>query len=282
MGFANIRQLGDAAAGGQLFTGFIRKIPSQASVANWWADLSMASGQPVPNYYASTPLKASVLDGFRGMFHGDDRAPAETFIASASLTTPTANMVGAYKMMDYLVYYPFVDMDDADAQVMDNTTVLPRYADGEGVMVMAVAVAPTVGGGSFTFNYIDQDGNPQTSPVNYCGTTAASIASIVTSQPATAAGFGPFLRLANGSRGVRSITSLTMSVLNGGLVALVLVKPLFDITIHQVGNASEMQFVGGRSIMPRIYDGAYLNMICNTVGTIAAGQLMGRVTYVWN
>lgn len=280
-GFKNVKDYVEAQLGGRLHVCHLRKVPSQASVAYWWTDLSMAAGNPVPNYYASTPLEAATLSKWRGLFHGDDKSPAEKYLADWMLVTPTANMVGVYRLMDYLLYYPFIDLDDADEQVLDNTVTLPRYADGAGVHAMMVAAAPTVGSGSFTFRYYNQDGVEKTSPVQYCGTTGASISSIITSQPATVAGQGPFLKLDQGDTGIRSVISVTMSVLNGGLGSLVLVKPLCETTIREIGQPMERTLIAQRPGPIRIYDGAYLNMICNTAGSIAAGLLTGRLNFVW-
>ena len=52
-----------------------------------------------------------------------------------------ANAVPNYVMMlDYLLYYPFVDMSVTDAQPLVNTVTLPRYTSGVGVQIMAVQV----------------------------------------------------------------------------------------------------------------------------------------------
>lgn len=282
-GFRNIRALADAVEGGRThFCGF-RKVPSQATTAGWWADLSMAAGNPPPNYYASSPAVAAVLDGWRGIFHGADKAPGQKFITDLGLVTPTAGLVGQYMLLDYLLYYPFIDGDDADTQAMDNTVTLPRYADGDGVQVMAVAVAPSTGGGSFTFTYINQAGVERTSPLQVCSTTSANIASIVTSQQAVAGSAGgPFLTLASGDTGVRQILSVTMSVLNGGLFALVLVKPLLDAAIREINTTAEMQCIRTRPVLPRVIDGAYLGLIVNCASTIAAGTLTGFAKFAWS
>jgi len=283
MAVGSIRELVDAIESGKSGFCSFRKVPSQASVAGWWVDLSMAAGTPVPNYYASNPLQAAALNPLKGIFHGVNQSPATKVLTHLGLMTPTAALVGQYKLLDYLLYYPFVDLDDLTEQNMDNTEVaLTRYASGDGVLPMLVQVAPTVGGGSFTFNYLDQDGNPQTSPVNYYSATAGAIASLATSEPATVAGLGPFLSLASGSRGVRSITSWTNLVANGGLGAIVLVKPLLDMAIREVNTMVELSLVDQHNLPPVIEDGAYLNLILNCAGTVAAGILVGYGKFAWN
>jgi hypothetical protein len=282
-GFNNITEYVNALAkNGQVHSTTFRKVPSQASTASIWVDLSMAAGFPLANYYAAEPLVAAVLSSRKGIFFGFDRDPAKTFLTHLGLTTPTAAFVGQFQLLDYVLFYPFVDMDSLDLQEMDNTVTLPRYTDGIGLQVMAVAVTPSVGGGAFTFDYINQDGNLKTSPVQTCNTAAVSIASLVTSAPATNAQKGPFLTLASGDYGVRSIVSITNTVANGGLISLVLVKPLCDSVIREINTTREINFLQHNMVPPRIIDGAYLNMICYPAGSVAAGLLLGQAKFVWN
>lgn len=280
-GFANIGAYVDAHLNGQRSFCSIRKVPSQATVANWWVDLSMAAGNPPPNYYAASPAVAAVLDGNRGIFHGANQTPAHKYLNRMCLQTPTAGLVGQFMLLDYLLIYPFIDGDDADVQTMDNTVPLPRYADGAGVQAMLVCVAPTTGGGTFTFDYVNQDGVSRTSAVHSYTPTAAGITSILTSQPAGAAGYGPFLRLNAGDTGIRSITSLTNIVLNGGLGTIVLVRPIANLAIREINTPAEFSFCDLRGPSARIYDGAYLNLIVNCAATVAAGTLTGFGQFVW-
>lgn len=281
-GFGSYRALGDAFDQGQWVTSHFRKAPSNTTIANWWFDLSMASGNPPPQYYAAPPLEAAVLNGFRGVFRGDDVSPATKWLTELMLVTPTAGFVGRWALLDYLLYYPFVDGDSTDTQEMVNTVTLPRFESGDGVQVMAVCLAPTVGGGTFTFDYVNQDGVAATSPVQTCTTTAANIGSLVTSQPASAAAQGPFLLLNPGDTGVRSVTSLTMTAVSGGLFSLVLVKPLCDHVVREINTASEAFYVGPRSPGVRVEDGAYLNFIVQTAATVAGGTVTGLARFAWN
>jgi hypothetical protein len=284
MAVSSYRALIDAMTNGAEHFCSFRKVPSQSSNSGWWVDLSMAAGNPSPNYYASNPTEADTLIGRKGIFHGDDKSPATKVLTHIGLMTPTAAMVGAYKLLDYLLYYPFVDLDDLSTQAMDNTvvTALPRYAGGDGVMAMLVCSAPTTGGGTFTFDYIDQDGNPRTSPVNNYTTASASIASLATGQPNSTGGNGPFLNLASGSRGIRQIVNWNNIISNGGLGSVVLVKPLADSAIREINTMTELSFLDQHNIPPVILDGAYLNLIMNCAGSVSAGLLAGYAKFAWN
>ena len=281
MGFANYGEYANAIIGGQTSFCSFRKVPSQATVANWWVDLSMAAGNPSPNYYASSPLIAAALDGAKGIFHGADKSPSQLFLAKMSLQTPTAGLVGQYILADYLLYYPFIDGDDADIQIMDNSVTLPRYASDKFIQAMLVCVAPSAGGGRFTFDYVNQDGITKTSPIQYYTIAASGISSIITSQPASNAAVGPFLKLASGDSGIRSIISVSNLVLNGGLATIVLVKPLADLAVREINTPCEFTFADQRSPGPQIEDGAYLNLIMKCAATVAAGTLTGFGQFVW-
>jgi len=274
-------QLVDAINAGQESFCSFRKVPSQASTAGQWVDLSMAAGNPVPNYYASTPLVADTLDGMKGIYHGGDKSPSEMYLYEAGLCTPTAGLLGFYHLLDYLLYYPFVDGDATTVQTMDNSVSLPRYTTGDGVMAMMVALAPTTGNGFFTFTYVNQNGVSKTSPIQFAGTASTPIASLINAQPATVAGPGPFLKLAEGDTGIRSVTDWTWTTGNGGLHAIVLVKPLATLTVREASVVCEKQFIGGKMPLPRIYDGAYLNLIMNCAATVAAGTLSGHAKFFW-
>jgi hypothetical protein len=282
MGFRNVAALAGSYDAGRVHACSIRKVPSQTTTAGHWADLSMAAGNPKPQYYASTPLAAAVLDDFDGIFHGDDKSPSTKHLTHLGLMTPTAGLVGRYELLDYLMYYPFIDGDSLDEQTTDNTATLPRYTDGDGVRVMAVASAPTAGAGTFTFNYVNQNGDARTSPTINCNTAATNIATLVTSEQATTAGGQWFLPLTGGDTGVRSITSVTFTVASGGLIAFVLVKPLASLAIREINTMAEREFVTQLPGAPRIYDGAYLNLVMNCAATIAAGQLAGYAKFAWS
>jgi len=283
MSFKNIKNFVDSQVlYGRVHTCSFRKVPADASTALNWVDLSRAAGNPVPNYYASSPLQAKAFDGMDGIFHGDNKAPSKKYLSNLVLMSPTAALVGRFMLLDYLLYYPFVDGDSGDEQVLVNEETVARYTDGAGVQVMCVAVTPTLGGGQFTFTYMNQNGELKTSPVQTCATTASSISTLITSQQATAAGGRPFLTLASGDTGVRSIQSVTFSSPAGGLFSFVLVVPLLNTAIYEINTAKEVELIRQAPILPRIYDGAYLNFICNPAGSVAAGQLTGLATGVWS
>ena len=283
-GLANVGAYAAAVASGAIASATFRKTYTPSTVAGTWLDLSMVAGIPAPQYYAASPLVAASLEARRGVFHGDDVSPLEKRVHEIAMLSTTTGTTGVLFLLDYVLFYPFVDLDDTAEQTMDNTETLSRYDDDdEGLQVMAVVVAPTVGGGTFTFNYVNQDGVEKTSPVQTCSLVATVNGQILTSVPGGAAGFGPFRQLADGDRGVRSIVSVTMAVGAGGLASLVLVKPLATIALLEALVPAEVQLFQQRGgVLPRVFDGAYLNFLLNTTGTATSSNiLLGRVNCMW-
>ena len=283
MGFASHTQLCEALDAGQSTYFTWRKQPAQATVAGIWTDLSMSPGNPIPNYYASTPLVAATLNGGEGLQHGGSIDPRTKHIKSiTALTTTAAAVPLVLTLCDYLLYYPFIDQGETNAQLLDNTVTLPRYADGAGVMALPVLVASQTGGQSFFITYTNQAGTSGRISKTVICNTATSSGTIVQTATATAGGNGPFIPLQDGDTGIRSVQSLTMLGADVGLITLVLVKPITSMIIREITAPVEVDFLKDRPSLPRIYDGAYLNWLAMPNGSLAAAPIYGDITTVFN
>ena len=286
MGFTSVLALAESLVAGQSTYATWRKSPSQISTAGVWFDLSMSPGNPVPQYYAATPLAAKALaqstDG--GIFHGGAVAPATKHLSRLTAFTVTATALPMPMILcDYLAFYPFIDEGTTDAQALDNTVTLPRYADGEGVQMMAVSVAGRTGGQTFQVTYTNSDGVAGRLSKVVKQTTAAANGSVVTTDRAVVNCMGPFIPLQEGDTGVRSIESVAMvSGVDVGLFALVLVKPLAQLQIRGIDAPVEANYFTDFGQLPRIIDDAYLNLLCCPQGTLAATAIHGDITTVWS
>jgi hypothetical protein len=178
-------------------------------------------------------------------------------------------------------------------QALDNTITLPRYVTGEGVMMMLVAQTATLSGGQFTISYTNQDGTPgRVTPNHFC---AAAQPNATLVQAVTAAGgLTPFIALQAGDTGVRSVEAINFSVANGGLAALVLVKPIARFylreesrrttsgTLESFGSPVEVEALVSRAGAAQIEDGAYLHFIGRTTaGSASGGSWVGLIETVW-
>jgi len=171
---------------------------------------------------------------------------------------------------------------------MINDVALPRAVSGAGVKMFLVAQAATIGGGQFTVNYTNSDGVAgRVTPNQFCA--AAQPTGALVQAETAAAGLGCFVSLQSGDKGVRSVQSITFSVANGGLGALVLVKPL-QRHYHREpsataaeGSPAELESLRERAgLSPHIEDGAFVSFIGRTAaGSASGGAYTGVLETVW-
>ena len=286
MSFANVAALGNISEQGKFLT--FRKVPAVVTVAGSWYDYSMAPGNPAPQYYAAAPLTAQVLarstDG--GLHHGANVSPSKKYLRKiTAMSVAAAGVPQRVYLLDYLMFYPFVDMGTTDAQAMTNTQILTRSTDGDGVQMMAVLVAPHgLAGDSFLVNYTNSDGVAgRVTPLHTMNTSVAVNGTLLPTQQSGARRFGPFMALQGTDSGVRSIESVTCTAgTDVGLFTMVLVKPLAEFTIRGIDAPTEKDFYlqsGGK--LPLIEDDAYLNFISCPNGSLTGVPLLGDLSVVW-
>jgi hypothetical protein len=198
-------------------------------------------------------------------------------IATAATALPMNCM-----LLDYLLYYPFIDEGTTDEQFFTNSVSLPRYQTGEGVEIMAVSVAGRTGGQSFFVNYTNSQGVSGRISQTVLQNTAAANGNIVTSQQAGNGTTALFIPLQDGDTGVRSIESITMLGADVGLFTLVLVKPLAETLIMGISAPVECDFLRMKNKLPVIENDAYLNFVVCPLGTLAATALHGTIKTIYN
>jgi hypothetical protein len=262
-----------------------RKSPTQTTVTGIWYDLGMATGNPAPNYYAATPLRSKALarstDG--GLDHGGGVAPSKKYLKEFGIIG-SAGVPITFLLCDYLLYYPFVDMDNTDVVTVEP---LSRYADGFGVQIMAIQVFSQSGVGSpkFQVQYTNSDGVAgRLTELVSCNTLTIP-GNVITTHAVQPAGYchsaSPFIPLQRGDRGVRSIQSVIWQTPDVGLVALVLVKPLEMTLLREITAPVERNCLADFNKMPEIQDDAYLNLLCCPSGSISGAQFHGYLKTIW-
>jgi hypothetical protein len=208
------------------------------------------------------------------------------------MTANTASTVNSRQravLCDYLLYYPFIDTDAiGEEQLMDNTVTIPRYTAGR-VIAVAQSASSTIG--TFTFNYTNQDGvSGRISQAH--STFVVSGGGQFVAADGGGVSFNPYLALQNGDIYAKSIQSCTFTGAGGGLMALVIVRPLFNSYVTQecrttggvvFGAADEFLTMIHHANIPKFIDGAVLNVIGQgTQGSLATSQLVGTLETVWN
>lgn len=298
MGFRNIKEYVEADDAGQTwFTSFRKAVSSTATITSGYIDYTYFAGTPSANFYASNPLESAVVEDVRGI-RIPSVAPATqhlknlTMMTSAASATSTTNQRQDMMLCDYLLYYPFVDTDAVgELQEMINTVEIPRYEAGQ-VMAVAQSASSTIG--QFTMTYTNQDGVSGRVCTNTFTQIVAGGGQLVSSG-LSGSGFNPFIGLQSGDSAVKSIESVTFTAAGGGLMALVIVKPLLRHFLAQecrrttsgnlesYGSASSIDSIIHKAGAPELKDGAILGLIAKgNAGSLASSILIGTLETVWN
>jgi hypothetical protein len=285
-GFSGLRDILTANSDGSSEYSVFRKTPSQVTTAGIWFDLAMMPSVPAPLFYASSPLVSAQLkkstDG--GLNHGVSQPDYQKHLQRFLMMSNSATgLPMPFILCDYLMYYPFVDQSTNDEQLMDNTQTLPRWTDGKGVQIMVVGTNASGGAlPTFTVNYTNSSGvaGRVSAPMRMNAATATG--SIITSVAGNQISSCPFVALQGGDSGVRSIESVTMTVgTDIGLFCFVLVKPLLTGVLLEQTAPFESVCMPNQLSMPRIYDDAYLNLICLPNGSLSGVSLIGEIETVF-
>ena len=255
-----------------------------------WIDWAFASGQPAYDARIGTagtfnPIVAGRNDAifFPPIEEGQHRHIVGLNVRT--LAGGTGQAVCSMILYDLLGVYPLIDGDSTDEQIMDNSSPLPRYASGEGVLaVMVNHVSPMLAAANGSMNYTDDAGASKTTAIRVALTGQNKI---VTANAATG-GLGGFgIPLASGSKGIRSVDSVTFTGAPGGLFAIYMVKPIVTILNNDGVLTAEKVFTekclcahNGWN-MPRIYDGAHLGFFMMPNGSAKAVSVFGDATFVW-
>lgn len=269
--------------GAERITSF-RKVPNVVTTQGIWYDLSYSAGNPIPNYYAASPLKFTTLTQSvdKGIFHGGNVSPKRKYIDTVTVMCNTAAALPMpVILMDYIGFYPFIDEGSTDEQLMDNSVSPTRYTDGSGVQIMAISQAARTGGQTFSVKYTNSNGVSGRVSQTVIQNTVSQNGNIVTSDKAVNRAC-LFIPLADGDTGVRYIESVTMNGADVGLFALVLVKPLYTTQVFTLDCPVETQTFKDRVSLPQVVDDAYLNMICLPNGSLSGVPVLGTIKFIFN
>ena len=299
-GFANVSAWAAAIDAGKTHvTTFRKTVASAATVANDFVDYTYFAGNPPANFYASSPLEAAYVESIRGIhlptMTGTDKQflKSITAMSAASSATGTTNQNQRHMLCDYLLYYPFIDTDAVgELQEMVPTVAIPdRYASGQ---VICVAQSASSAVGRFTMGYTNQDGVAgRTSQTTYTKVVSGG-GTLVSSATNAVAGSLPVVGLQAGDSVVQSIESVTFTAAGGGLMALVIVKPLFMFyttqecrrttsgNLESYGAATYFETVLMRQPV-EIKNGAVLGVIgLGNAGSLASSILTGTIQTIWS
>jgi hypothetical protein len=252
-------------------------------------------GSPFKNRYLNEPLKSTLINSLYGI-NVPCVSPAKQFVRSLTTmnaylgATSAVNIKQRLIIADYLMFYPFVD-GLPEEQILQNTLTLPRYSYGQ---VIAVCQTSITTEGQFTITYTNQSGvSGRVSKSSYTkaySTGEGQILSVMAGASQGGNGLLPFISLQEGDIGVSSIQSVTCSVPFTGMMALVIVMPLFhSLTSQSVrqynsdiwGAADQLNMLIHQAKAPHIIDGATLGIIGQSAESLANTVLTGILETVW-
>jgi hypothetical protein len=254
------------------------------TAAGMCGDLSMAPGTPKYNAYVGSQLEGTpfIGSGNNGIYVpgvvGDQIHIQDIHIG----TSGAAFAPATFWLCDYLYAYPLIDMDSTDVQLTDGSVAaVPRYANGDGVRAAFVTTTPQSASAQVNIAYTNAAGVANRAASFF--TVASNVGWI---QGAAAAGGAagaqsPFLPLASGDSGMRSIQGLQCLASAGGFGALVLVLPLAEIRIREQNTPAEINFLVNKKTLPRVLPGAYLNFMFSSGVAAQSSAIRGFIRFIW-
>ena len=263
-----------------------------AQTAGLWYSLQRGGGNPAADTVLGTGTNLAfqaltdATVGGGGIPHGGDVGGFKHLLNAAAQTAAATTAPCVLMLVDLLGFYPITTVTTTGAQTLNNTVTLPRYTTGAGVQAFLTpstvmgAATPNLSIGYTNSAGVAGKATPATLPI---GNSAAAVTSIVYS--GTGAGkFGPFMPLAAGDAGIRSVQSVTLSASYvSGVLNLVLAKPLLTLPITTLGVTAERDLVNQFMAMPKIYDGACLAWIMLAgAATPVASPISGHLEFGWS
>jgi hypothetical protein len=263
-----------------------------AHTAGLWYSLFRGGGNPAADTILGTGTNLAfqaltdTTANATGIPHGGNVTDFKVLLNAAAQTAAATTAPCVLMLVDMLGFYNITSVTTTGDQALNNTVTLPRYTDGAGVQAF---LTPSTVMGAATPNirltYTDSGGvagnlTPATLPI---GNTAAAVTSIVYS--GTGAGkFGPFIPLAAGDAGIRSVQQFNLSASYvSGVLNLVLCKPLMTLPITTFGVTAERDLVNQFASMPKVYNGACLAWIMLAgAATPVASPISGHLEFGWS
>lgn len=291
MAIQSIDQLVSAISAGQTTRYDWNKITGgSAYAAGRWYDGSMLGALPIANAWAGTALNwvscnESTGNGTQvlGIPHGGNVSPLVKHLLNMNAWGTAATSVpGTLMLVDLQGYYPGISNNPTSAQTLVGTPTL-RYTNGEGCRMYWVQTAAAgATAQNIALSYTDQAGNTGKALGATVAMTASGIAGHISHAGTAANNYGPFLPLASGGTGVRSVQTVTFSAANTGTGALCIARPLAQITLSVAGLMTEKDLLNQIPSLPIIKDGACLVWLYGAgAATATYTTLAGGIEVVW-
>jgi hypothetical protein len=176
---------------------------------------------------------------------------------------------------------------DAGTGTHTMTVYLGERAPSEGAGVQAFltpSVALGAGTPNITLTYTDAAGNAgNTTPATLPQSNATAPIGQIEYSGTGAGKYGPFVPLAAGDSGIRTIQTFQYSVTHtSGTTNIVLCRPLLTLPMTTVGVAAERDLLNQLPSLPRVYDGACLVWLMYAgAATPVSSAFYGHLDFAW-
>ena len=292
MTIQSIDNLINAISAGQTTRYDWNKITGAAAyTAGRWYEMLSLSGSPVGTTFPGTSLawqscNESSGDGTNvfGIPHGGNVSTyIKHLLNMAAWTTAATGVPATLMLVDVQGYYPGINMNSNTAQTLTGTPTL-RYTNGVGLRAFLCARATTgATAHNIAYSYNNQAGSAKSNPVTVAATASAIVPHILHSGVA-ANNYGPFLPMASGDTGIQQFNSVTLSAASGtaSTAALVMAKPLAQITLGVASLMTEKDLLNQIPSLPQVKDGACLGFLLGAGAAVAASTTFaGQTECVW-
>lgn len=275
-------------------------LPTTAQTAGLWYDLACGAGNPGSDtaYGTGTNLAFQALSDTSttspGIQHGGDVSTDTKHIVNASAFSAAATtMPCVFMLVDRLGFYPITTTTLTTNQTLDNTVVFPtgRHTNGAGlrayVVVSSGAATTAMGAGTpnIDITYTNQAGTTgKTTPTVLPASTTTAAKGHIPYSGTGAGKYGPFLPLAAGDSGIRSVQNFRLSATHtSGVLNLVICRPLLTLPMTTIGVAAERDLLNQVPSLPRVYDGANLSWLMYAgAATPVNSAFYGHLDFSWS
>lgn len=228
------------------------KFVTSPEAAGVWHSLWREAGMPGAGADPATTPGTQYDDTAGGLFYPDQASDIKRLVSGFFNLTQGGHL----KIYDRLVGVGGISVASTGNKTI-SSAALPRYTDGIGVEAwLEFSTASTATIGSITLNsYTDTDDNT--------GQTGTAV-----SMPAAATNVNTMVQLplAAGDVGLKAISTINVgTATTGGVVNVVLLKPLTPMIPLPINIGALVDFVLGFPSEPQIFDGATLAFAVNGV-----------------
>ena len=269
--------------------------PTTLYVAGRWYATETLAGSPAAETYAwaVTPSTSYAFDSSRvgwmptGGTAGSVSPSVKNLTGIECVTSSSSGVPAWLLLVDMLLVYPSIPLSSTPTTLTTSAT-LPRYTNGQGVMMFMELASSTGVAQSLTLTYYNSAGSPvqHTTPGTIALNTASAFIPLIVHSGVAANNFGPFIPLAAGDSGVTSVSTVTLGGTGAGTAHLILCKPLAQIPLTQQYYPSGRDYVFNMPNMPVIQEagaaGAYLGFLLYAgAGVAVNSQFNAALDYVW-